>query len=264
MLKLYVTDKNNKVLSEIKDDKNAVLVYGKKYKKGDSIHLEVEKPGFYEVSFDDAIGSSIVYIKAHASFAIPFGMMNKVCYSPRAFRYVQHLLTAKHANPEFVYARRNLALNPFDGHNSRGLYPHASANVETRDEALFAARNAIDGIFANDKHYPYPYQSWGINKNPDAELTIDFGVMISFDEICLTLRADYPHDSFWTSAELEFSDRSVETVNLEKLAVPQSFKIAKDNITWLKLKNLIKNEDDSPFPALTQIEVFGRINKQED
>ncbi len=31
----------------------------------------------------------------------------------------------------------------------------------------------------------------------------------------------------------------------------------KKNISWIRLKDLIKSEDPSPFPALTQIEVYG-------
>jgi len=30
---------------------------------------------------------------------------------------------------------------------------------------------------------------------------------------------------------------------------------------WLTLGQLIKNEDESPFPALTQIEVYGKDEK---
>ena len=64
-----------------------------------------------------------------------------------------------------VYARRNLALNPLDQRGNTGMRPHACANVETRNEALFAARNAVDGIHANLRHYPYPaltqVEAWG-------------------------------------------------------------------------------------------------------
>ncbi|MDF2513566.1 MAG: hypothetical protein K0S75_1480 [Clostridia bacterium] len=261
MMKLYVTDKKGSILCEHTGEENVTLVYKNKYKKGDVLHFVPEKAGLYEVCFEDTIAPSIVYVESHASFTIPFGLMNRVCYSPRAFKSLQHLITAKEANPEFVRARRNLALNPFDGHNTSGMYPHASANVETRNESLFAARNAIDGIFANNAHYPYPFQSWGINKDPKAELTIEFGLPVNLDCIALTLRADYPHDSYWVKATLEFSDGSKEVFPLEKLATPQHIHIDKKDITWLVLKELMKAEDESPFPALTQIEAFGKISE---
>lgn len=88
-----------------------------------------------------------------------------------------HTLTASPAgeNVALVYAGRyqpgdwvalegdGPVLNPYDSHETKGIYPHAQANVETRGEAVFAARNAIDGVFANWSHGEWPYQSWGIN-----------------------------------------------------------------------------------------------------
>ena len=37
--------------------------------------------------------------------------------------------------------------------------------------------------------------------------------------------------------------------------------IPEKEITWLELCNLIKAEDPSPFPALSQIEVYGRVKR---
>ena len=44
--------------------------------------------------------------------------------------------------------------------------------LETGGEAVFAARNAIDGIYENSSHGEWPYQSWGINRDPNACLTL--------------------------------------------------------------------------------------------
>lgn len=60
---------------------------------------------------------------------------------------------------------------------------------------MFAARNAIDGVVANDSHGRWPYESWGINMQDDAELTLDFGRAVDFDRIVLYTRADFPHDN---------------------------------------------------------------------
>ena len=43
----------------------------------------------------------------------------------------------------------------------------------------------------------------------------------------------------------------------KKVAEPHVFNIEKKNIRWIKLGKLIKADDPSPFPALTQIEVYG-------
>lgn len=248
---------------EIRSEKSAedfvTLVYREEYQEGDRVVFRCEEPGFYEVMFEDTMPQTIVYVEEKAEFVIPFGMMPRIGYSPRAFAGSLHLLTARRAAPGMVTACRNLALNPYDQHGETGMYPHATANVETRNEALFAARNAIDGIHANHCHYPYPFQSWGINQDPNAELKVELGVAADIESVVLTLRADYPHDSYWTRATLEFSDGSREIVSLEKSDMPQAFPVQKKGITWVMLKELIKAEDESPFPALTQIEVWGKI-----
>lgn len=235
------------------------MMYKEEYKEGDRIVLSCTEGGFYEIMLEDTIQPTIVFIEKEAIFTIPFGMMNRIGYSPRSFDSVHHLITTRKANPGIVCARRNLALNPYDQHGETGMYPHAEASVETRGEALFAARNAIDGIFENSCHYPYPYQSWGINEDPSARLRVSFGVPVDLDEIILTLRADYPHDSYWTQAAILFSDGTKEIVHLEKTAARQSFCIRKNHIHWIELCEMVKADDPSPFPALTQIEAWGTV-----
>ena len=46
-------------------------------------------------------------------------------------------------------------------------------------------------------------------------------------------------------------------MKLEKSYEPHNLDITRKGITWLKFGNLIKADDPSPFPALTQIEVYG-------
>ena len=106
--------------------------------------------------------------------------------------------------------------------------------------AVFAARNAIGGVLANWSHGEWPYQSWGINRDPNAELRLDFSRPVLVDEIRLTLRADFPHDSWWEEATVEFSDGSREVFHLKKTGDPQSFSIERRKIEWLELKELKK------------------------
>ena len=167
------------------------------------------------------------------------------------------LMLSSTALPEEIAARRNLAFNCYDEHGDTGFYPHASANVETRGEAVFAARNAIDGIFENSAHGEYPYQSWGINRDPNAALTLDFGREVLLDELRITERADFPHDNYWVKATVEFSDGSTLDIPLVKSAKPQSVAFEPKRVRSLVLKDLIQAEGTSPFPALTQIEAFG-------
>ncbi|MDR2752133.1 MAG: carbohydrate-binding protein [Clostridiales bacterium] len=256
-MKLKVMDKNGLVRSEAAGNALVTLVHPGRYHNGDAIVLECE-PGFYEARLDDGMPAALVFIPNNeARYVLP---LNRRSYSPRSFKGKSHLITVRAASEEIVRARRNLALNPYDSHDS-GIYPHALANSETRGEAIFAARNAIDGACANQKHYPYPYQSWGINKDPNAWLKVEFGVAAEIDTIVLVLRADFPHDNYWVQADLAFSDGSVERIKLEKTGEPQKFKVSKRAVAWVKLENLKQSDDPSPYPALTEIEAWGRITE---
>jgi len=239
-----------------------VMAFRGNYDPGDYILVKTDARGkFWEVRIEDSIPPAIVYIAGDTlRFDIPFNEQ-RIPYSPKSFTGHVHMLSVREANPDTVYARRNLALNPLDCVSAKNCYPHASANIETRGEAIFAARNVIDGLYANDMHGEYPYTSWGINRDPNALLRIDFGVSCVIDELVITLRADFPHDSYWTSAGVDFSDGSSETFEFLKTEKPQKFSIKPRTVSWFTLSRLIKADDESPFPALTQIEAWGKVAK---
>ena len=257
-IKLKVLDKAGHTRMTCEAAEAVSLVYTSAYQPGDRIALEILTPGRYcVIQFEDTMPAALVYVeKREINFHIPFGEQ-AITYSPKSFTGECHIIRARFATREEIAARRNLAFNPYDEHGDTGFYPHASANVETRGEAVFAARNAVDGLYENDAHGVWPYQSWGINRDPNAALTLDFGRPVTLDELRLTLRADFPHDSWWTQATVRFSDGSTEVLNLEKTAVPQTFAISPRTVTSLVLCELKKADDPSPFPALTQIEAWG-------
>ena len=87
---------------------------------------------------------------------------------------------------------------------------------------------------------------------------MDFGREVEIDKIVLFTRADFPHDSWWKQVTITFSDGTELVQPLEKSIEPHIINIDKKVITWLTLSKLIKAEDPSPFPALTQIEVYGK------
>ena len=258
LIKLKLLDTDGMTLLTAPAAGQVSLVYMNAYKPGDRVSLEIGTPGQYVViQFEDTMAPALVYVvKREINFHIPFGEQ-AITYSPKSFAGACHIIRARFATPEKIAARRNLAYNPYDEHGDTGFFPHAHANVETRGEAVFAARNAIDGIYENDAHGIWPYQSWGINRDPNAALTIEFGRPVTIDELRLTLRADFPHDAWWTQATVEFDDGSREVLELKKSAAPQCFAIAPRTVKSLKLFELKKADDASPFPALTQIEVWG-------
>lgn len=257
-IKLKILDAGGRVLLTAPAAERVSLVYSNTYKPGDRVALETGTPGQYcAIQFEDSMPEALVYVtKREINFAIPFDEQAST-YSPKSFQGDCHVVRARLASAEEIGARRNLAFNPYDAHGDTGFFPHAQANVETRGEATFAARNAIDGVFENDAHGSWPYQSWGINRDPKAEFSLHFGRRVTIDELRLTLRADFPHDSWWTQASVRFDDGSSETLRLRLTGETQRFPIAARTVTILTLCELIKADDPSPFPALTQLEAWG-------
>lgn len=228
-IRLEVFDKAGFCKAWTEDKERAVLAFEGIYEEGDVIRLSVPQAGcHYIVRIDDTMDEALVFLTEFTiTFIVPFGEKKK-SYNPKSFSRERHYLTCRKAEAFEWNIYRNLAKNVMDQHGENGCYPHASANVETRGESVFAARNAIDGIVANTSHGSWPFESWGINRREDAEML------------------------------LEFSDGSQEVLNMEKQQKPHVFPIVKTKITWIKMKEMKKADDPSPFPALTQIEVYGK------
>lgn len=258
-MSIAVKDKEGAVKAEISGRDQAVLAWEGEYAQGDRIEFTLpEQNCFYVVRVDDTMDQAYIYgTRETILFDVPFEE-KKTSYNPKAFTGERHYLTIRYAREDEVGAYKNLAKNVLDQHQDQGYYPHAHANVETRGEAVFAARNAIDGVTANLSHGKWPYESWGINMQDDAEFTLDFGRPVDFDRIVLYTRADFPHDNWWEQVTFTFSDGTAETVRLEKSSGPHIISLERKGITWLTFGQLIKADDPSPFPALTQMEVYGR------
>ncbi len=259
---LTILNKENQVKLERKGEENVYLTYFDEYVLGDRILLELDKvPAFVWIQLDEALSPSLLYIKEKKwSYTVPMEEELRKSFAPIAFQGNKHYLTVRYAASSEISAYRNVAFNSHDQNHVGGAYPHASANVETRNESTFFAKNAIDGIIANESHGSYPFQSWGINQRADALLCVEFGRKVAVDRVAFVLRGDYPHDSHWVSMSLEFSDGSKETFATTDSLTKQYFSIQPRQTEWVKLSHLIKAEDESPFPALTQIEIYGSDN----
>lgn len=256
---LKVLDGNGKMIAVNRGENEVSLMSSREYKEGDFFSLELsEKNAYVWLQWDDALGKSLVYITGNiVEYRIPFGD-RRINISPKVFSGNKHLLYARVARDYEIKAYRNLALNVNDQHvEGINCYPHASANVETRGESVFAAQNAIDGVVINSSHGEWPFQSWGINRQADATMRINFGRMVETDRIVLYTRADFPHDSWWTEATLTFSDGSTIVFPMEKSELPHELTFEKKQIEWVEISDLKKANDPSPFPALSQMEVYG-------
>lgn len=210
---LKVLDKDSNILNVKTGKDELVMVYMGEYQEGDRIELEVDEVNtYYYVQFDDVKGKSLVYLTGNVKYLIPFGE-KAINTSPRLFKGDRHLLSVKKAFAEEINNYRNLAENVWDQHGEVNCYPHASANVETRGESVFAALNAIDGVLASESHGAWPYESWGINRRDDAAWKLEFGRPVDIDKIAFYSRADFPHDNWWVNATLTFSDGSKEVLD---------------------------------------------------
>lgn len=258
-LTLSVQNAAGEALASRSGEGEAWLVYEPEYAPGDRLCLTCSQPGqFLVMTLDDAVAPAFVYCKdTGCACPVPFGEARKV-FSERAFAGNRHYLHVRLARPEEIAVRKNLALNPWATHEPGGPFPFASANVETRGEMVFAAKNAIDGLVANDYHGEWPYTSWGINRDPEAAWRLDFGRTVELDEAVVYLRADFPHDAWWERATLHFSDGSDMILDLKKTEAGQRFPFPAKRVDWVRLDTLIKADDPSPFPALTQLELWGR------
>ena len=257
-ISIKIANSDFKVLAVNRGENEANLVYTAEYREGDRILVEIEEPDqFYWLQLDDGKGKCLVYLTGSVDYEIPFGE-KRVNLSPKVFRGSRHLLSVRKAQSFEVEGYRNLAVNIWDKHGEVNCYPHVSANVETRGEAVFAAMNAIDGVTVSSCHGEWPYDSWGINQRDDACLKLDFGRMVEVDRVVIYTRADYPHDNWWKQGTIVFSDGSSLELKFKKTGTAQEFLFEKRQIAWLELKELIKADGASPFPALVQIEVYGR------
>ncbi|WP_321379584.1 carbohydrate-binding protein [Rhizobium sp.] len=258
-LTLKIIDSLGTVLSEASGEDEVILVYRSAYNEGDCVMLQTDQPQHSIIlCLDNAMPAALVYLKEKTCrFPIPL-QAQKEAYAPQAFSGSMHRLSACVARPEDVFARRNLAFNPYDTQDNAQIFPHASANVSTRGEAAFAARNAIDGEKANTGHGFWPYTSWGINRDQTAALTVQFGRPVVLDEVVLYLRADFPHDAWWERVSLLFDDGETLTVSLAKTHAGQRFAFSPKCVEQVTLHSLIKADDPSLYPAMSQIEFWGR------
>jgi hypothetical protein len=259
MMSVKIVNQKGKILEESKGGFFVDLIYKDRYWFGNSILVETDRaPCHLLMQLDDAMEPALVYLKNSTyRFPIPF-LAKKIPYNPKAFRGRLHRIKIRESYSWETEGKRNLCLNPYDTADNDSCYPHAKANVETRNSPMFAAKNAINGNTQNRKHGIWPYESWGINRNPNAEITVEFGRCVIIEKIVLWIRADFPHDSWWKQGKLFFPDGSSKTLVIAKSYLPQEFAVEKKTVTWIKLGELLKDENDpSPYPALTQIEAYG-------
>ena len=256
MISITVQSSDGTILACAEHPEEAWLSVDRVYQPGDLIRIS--GPAHLRVQMDQALPAGEVFLPAgRITWPVPAGE-HRLAYAPGAFDAPRHIVFASVIPESELRLSRNLARNPADLRGGTDFYPHCTANVETRNEACFCARNVIDGIRLNSYHGEWPFQSWGIGAREDAWCELDLGRPVIAEKMALTLRADFPHDAYWTAGHAVLSDGADVSFELKKTAERQWIDLGNRKISRLRLERLIKSDDPSAFPALTQWEVFGR------
>lgn len=245
------------ILAQTSHETEALLRIDHVYEAGDVIEITSSERHLW-VQMDATVLAGEVYLpQGCMTWRVPAGE-HRLAYCPVAFQGPRHIVTARTMAAAEVAARRNIACNPSDLRGETDFYPHCTANVETRNEACFCARNVIDGMRHSDYHGEWPFQSWGIGAREDAWCLLDFGREVDVDEMALTLRADFPHDAYWIAGHVMLSDGAEIAFDLEKTGDRQFISLGQHRVRWMRLERMQKSDDPSAFPALIEWEVFGR------
>ncbi|MDF7683566.1 hypothetical protein PT287_08655 [Lactobacillus sp. ESL0679] len=261
-IKISLKDTFDKTITGVSDDDLCVLPFKKRFQDGDYYEVNVEHaPMYLMVQLDAVLNPTLIYLaKPNWRYKIPMNLERYSALPDGAFTGEHHYACVRKAEDYEINAYQNLARNSHDQRQESGAYPHISANAETRGEEPFLVKNVIDGYLANKGHGRFPFQSWGIDARDDAKLKLDFGRPVNIAKIGIQLRADYPHDSYWTKATIKFSNNNKQIVDLVKTAKIQYFVVNQENVSFLSINNLIRDSQGDPdsFPSLSQLIVLGK------
>ncbi len=263
MLELKIINKDGAELFCEKAEKIDAL-YNGEYQEGDKIVIHNGGSEYLALKLDEALAESIIFsTSSKVEFEIPWGVLKRG-YDENAFSGTSHRIVAYEPADEVKYGTRLISLNSHDKRGQKRYFPHAYANLVTREQVSFFERNAIDGVCNNSDHGDYPYHSWAGGAREDLEYYIDFGTDVEVDKIVFFLRADFPHDTYWKSLEVEFSDGSKVPASFEQTADGQELVLDEPKTTrTVHLTNFKQAVYPFSWAALSQIEVYGRYIKED-
>jgi len=234
------------------------------FQMGDKIVIHKKDTDFIALKLDDALEESIIYAPRNV-IEYPIPVENElVAFHPDAFKGEKHHIVVYEPDDTVKYGYRNIAQNAHDKRGQKRYFPHAYANLVTREDPCFFERNAIDGVKQNTGHGVYPYQSWAGGAREDLEYYVDFGTEVEIDKLIFYLRADFPHDTYWKAFDVEFSDGSRKTADFIKTAEGQVLALDEPKkTTTIHLTNFKQSSYPFSWAALAQVEAYGRYIKED-
>ncbi len=258
VISIELIDAKENVREHCEGNGHCELVWYGSYEPGDMIRVQAVQGSFVRLQIDQLISPASLYFdEGTFLFPIPFGSA-KDPYPFSAFTGIHHQLSAFYfEKPEGTGL---LSENPLDVRGDCGVYPHCSASIETRGEAVFAARNTIDGLLITPGHGIWPYSSWGCGRDTTAHIDLWFGRPVWVEEVQLFLRADFPHDNYWKEGRLTFGDDFETTVSMTKTGECQTVWRGEPVLCdHVRLSHLILDEKEPGlFASLTQWRIWGR------
>jgi len=264
MIEIKVVSQNGEILFSEKGQK-IDTVYKGEYSEGDKIVITKNDTEYLALKLDETLEESIIFVKSGAfEFPIPFGKVREEAYGNEAFSGDSHRFVVYEPEDEVKYGERVISLNSHDVRGQKKYFPHAYANLVTREAPCFFERNAIDGVCHNENHGAYPYHSWAGGAREDLEYFIDFGTEVEVSKIEFFLRAHFPHDTYWRALDVEFSDKSIYMANFEKTGEGQMLTFPEKKKTkTVHLTNFKQAELPFSWAALSQVKVYGNYIKED-
>ena len=262
-MELSIININGECLFSQKGDVISATYHGE-YQPGDKIKISAPLSDYLFIKLDKSLEQSFVFVPGSSmEFEIPFEPL-MAGYAPDAFSGDVHELYVAEATDEEIATVRNIALNSHDRRGQKRYFPHAYANLVTREAPCFFERNAIDGVKDNAGHGNYPYHSWAGGAREDLEYYIDFGTTVEVESLIFYLRADFPHDTYWKSVDVELDDGSIATANFVKTGEGQQLVLDEPKQTKVvHLTNFKQAEYPFSWAALSQVEVYGKYIKED-
>lgn len=167
MITILVKAADGTMIASAQSAEDARLCIDRVYEDGDTVEILADEKHLC-VQMDVTLLPGEVYLpNGRMTWRVPAGE-HRLAYAPGAFEAKRHVITARLMTAEEINGRRDIACNPADLRGETDFFPHITANVETRNEACFCARNAINGLHCNNYHGEWPFGSWGIGAREDA------------------------------------------------------------------------------------------------
>ncbi len=264
IIKLQLKDVNKNVKFEAVQ-KEIDVVCEREYKEGDFFTITSDDSEFLFIKLDDTTKEALLYLpEKYFEYVIPMGDVLEQGYHGNAFKGKRHNINVREATKEEIEEERIVSLNPYACHKEKRFFPNAYANFVTREAPCFFERNAIDGVCENTSHGFYPYHSWAGGAREDLEYYLDFGCETEINKIIFYLRADFPHDTYWKSLDVEFSDKEKIHCEFKETSEGQIISFPKKKTKTIHLTNFKQVSEPLSWAALSQIEVYGNYIKKEN